>query len=94
MKRTLILKLEIDWEDYDDVSDEILFYDWLDSIQINSKGTFLSLEKDLLEEQKKQTALAMFRLFKMLIHNQSDVNWKKGLLQTITKYENELHTKV
>lgn len=46
-----------------------------------------------LEEQKRQTALAMFCLFKILIHNQSDVNWKKGLLQTITKYENELHTK-
>lgn len=94
MKRTLYLKLEIDWEDYEDVCDELLFQDWLDSVQVDIKGTSLTLEEDLLEEQKVKTALAMFNLFKIVIHNQVDMNWQKGLLQTIKDFEDELTTEV
>ena len=59
MKKTLYLKLEIDWEDYDDVSDELLFQDWLDSVQIDIVGTQLDLIKEdiLLILKNKQGGL-------------------------------------
>lgn len=46
MKRELILKLTIDtdiWEQYDNISDELLFQDWLDSINISVRGAELEL---------------------------------------------------
>lgn len=46
MKRILILKLEIDWEDYEDVCDELLFEDWLETVNININETKLTLVKD------------------------------------------------
>lgn len=45
----------------------------------------------VLEEQKTKTALAMLSLFKILIFNQIDINWKQGLLNTIKEYEDELN---
>lgn len=50
--------------------------------------------EEQLEQQKVKTAQAMLTLFKILIQDQGDATLRKGLLQTIKKYENELDTKV
>lgn len=93
MKRTLYLKLEIDWEDYDDVSDELLFQDWLDSVQIDIVGTSLTLEQDLLEQQKLKTTLAMLNLFEYLVLNTIDINIRENLLRQIKSMQDGLTKK-
>lgn len=43
MSRTLYIKVEIDWEDCEDISDEILFDDFCDSCGLFPKDTEITL---------------------------------------------------
>lgn len=44
-----------------------------------------------VEEQKRLTGLAMLQLFKYLVTNQVDMNWKKSLLDNINGRIDELN---